>query len=233
MMVAKEFPARFVVEGPSNIRFVQGTEQQTKWQFQTDSSDIRPPKRIGVDAPGIKEVLIRTAEDPKAEYLKEGVLSMRIVERGPLQKFNLVLTGEVETSSGLQTIYSRPLTVEVVQGYKIEIPATDITLQPGRTTELAGKVMREPTFNEPVTIKADFLPDRVASQPIEVPGDKDEFRLVFQAEASAPPGEHQIQLVFSSVVGNQERKVPYKIPPVVMRLFVSPAETTKSVNTGR
>ena len=100
--------------------------------------------------------------------------------------------------------------------------------------QLVGKVMREPTFHEPVTIKADFLPDRVISKPIDVPGNQEEFRLVFQAENSVSPGEHQIQLVFSSVIGNQERKVPYKIPPRVMRLLVSPKETiSKLTNAGR
>ncbi len=234
LMVAKEVPARLVVEGPSNIRFVQGTEHPIKWQFQTDSPEIRPPKKVGFDAPGLKEVLISPSEDAKAEYLREGVFDMKAIERVPLQKFNLVLLGEVETGNGAQTIYSRPLTVEVVQGYRIELPMTEITLQPGHTVEVAGKVVREPSFNEPVAIKADSLPDKVTSQPVEVLAGKEEFRMVFDAQASASQGEHQIQLVFSSVIGNQTRKVPYKIPPMIIRLLVSPVETSSELaNTGR
>jgi hypothetical protein len=234
LMVAKEVPARLVVEGPSKIRFVQGTEHQIKWQFQTDSPEIRPPKKVGFDAPGLKEVLISPSEDAKAEYLREGVFDMKAIERVPLQKFNLVLLGEVESGNGAQTIYSRPLTVEVVQGYRIELPMTEITLQPGHTVEVAGKVVREPSFNEPVAIKADSLPDKITSQPVEVLAGKEEFRMVFDAQTSASQGEHQIQLVFSSVIGNQTRKVPYKIPPMIIRLLVSPVETSSELaNTGR
>jgi len=234
LMVTKEIPARLIVEGPSTIRFVQGTEREIKWQFKTDSPEIRPPKKVGLDTPGLKEVLISPSEDAKAEYLREGVFNMKAIERVPLQTFNLVLLGEVETSNGAQTIYSRPVTVEVVQGYKIELPVTQITLQPGHTVELAGKVVREPSFNEPVTIKADSLPDKITSEPVQVLPGKDEFRMVFEAQTSASPGEHQIQLAFSSVIGNQERKVPYKIPPREIRLLVARLETSsKLANTGR
>jgi hypothetical protein len=100
--------------------------------------------------------------------------------------------------------------------------------------ELAGKVVREPSFNEPVTIKADSLPDKITSEPVQVLPGKDEFRMVFEAQTSASPGEHQIQLAFSSVIGNQERKVPYKIPPREIRLLVARLETSsKLANTGR
>jgi hypothetical protein len=234
IMVAKEFPARLVAESPASVRFVQGTEYEIKWHFEADSPDIRPPKKVGVISPGIREIEIRPAEDPKSEYLKEGVFKMRAVERMPLQKFNVILEGEVETGGGMQAVYSRPLTIELVQGYTIEIPATSISLQPGQVTELIGKVKREPTFSEPVTLKADFLPDKVSSQSVEIPGNQEEFRLTFQADASAVPGEHDFQLVSSSLTGSKEKKVPYKISPLVLRLVVSTAGTTsKLVNVSR
>jgi hypothetical protein len=95
-------------------------------------------------------------------------------------------------------------------------------------------VVREPGFNEPVAIRADFVPDRVTSRPVEVLAGKEEFRMVFDAQNSAPQGEHQIQLVSSSVVGNQTLKIPYKIPPVMIRLLVPPVATSSDLaNTGR
>jgi hypothetical protein len=87
---------------------------------------------------------------------------------------------------------------------------------------------REPTFSEPVTLKADFLPDKVTSQPVEISGNQEEFRLMFQAEASAVAGDHDFQIVSSSVTGSKEKKVPYKIPPLVLRLVVSPTGTSSN-----
>jgi len=229
LMVAKEFPARLVAESPPSVRFVQGTEYEIKWHFESDSPDTRPPKKVSVLSPGIREIEIKPAEDPKSEYLKEGIFKMRAVERMPLQRFNVLLEGEVESSGGTQALYSRPLTVEVVQGYTIEIPSTSISLQPGQATDLVGKLKREPSFSEPVTLKADFLPDKVSSQLVEVSGNQEEFRLTFQADASAVPGNHDFQLVSSSFTGSKEKKVPYKIPPLVLRLIVSPTGTSSNL----
>ncbi len=233
MAVARAFPAKLTIDGPSDARFVQGAEYPLKWKFEAGSPEIRPPKKIDVDSPGIREVFIQ-AEDPDAEYLKEGTFKVKAVERMQLQKFNVVLFGEVEAPGGSQIVYSRPVTLEVIQGYRIEVPITSITLQPGRTAELAGKVVREPTFNQAVTIKAEYLPDGVSAEAVEVPGDQQEFRLVLKADASAPPGDYDIQLTFSSLTGTKEKLIPYKIPPMTMRLNVSAThETTHATQATR
>ncbi|MDA2930324.1 hypothetical protein MYX84_10310 [Acidobacteria bacterium AH-259-O06] len=221
MMVAQEIPAKLIVEGPRQVHLVKGVQYDFSWRFISDNPNIQPPKQIGISAPGAYEILIKR-RDPDAKYVKKGVFTISTREGTPANKFNVVLTAQLNIKGSKQQIYSSAMSVEVVQGYEIVVPSEGVTIHLGGQAELIGKVQRDPAFLQPVTIKAENLPPGLSCLPTEVATEEEEFRLTCEARPSAVPGDYTIELNSSSTLtGYDKEKVPYRIPPVEARLIVS------------
>ena len=73
---------------------------------------------------------------------------------------------------------------------------------------------------DPVKIKVRNLPEHVSCTAAEVPAGKAEFRLVFEADESAPPGQFDIELISSTEIRLGKKKRNYTIDPVKTRLII-------------
>ena len=136
-------------------------------------------------------------------------------------KFDVILAARVMIDGREETITSPALTLEVVPPYRIRIPA-EITMRPGGTAEIVGKLLREPNFSSPVTVKAHYLPAKVSCETAEVAAEDEEFRLLCQAESSARPGQYGIELMSSSMlVTRSEEQKPLTMPVLKAQLILS------------
>lgn len=227
--VSESAVAVLKVEGPRSIRLVQGMQTQLPWKFESTVPGLRPPQRVIANSVGSREVNVRVGE-VGAEYINQGWVRIGTTVGTPVFKFNLILSGPVEVGGAPVTLYSRPLTVEVVPGYRLSLAGEGIGLTPGGGGELLGKVEREPAFKQPVSIRPENFPLGVSCPPVEVPADEDEFRVVCRAEDSAAVGEFEFEITSSSTLaGREKEKVPYSIAPLRSRIVVSAGEDTASV----
>ncbi|MBI3694074.1 MAG: hypothetical protein HY238_04440, partial [Acidobacteria bacterium] len=139
----------------------------------------------------------------------------------PPMKFDMLLDATVTIDGRDEKITAPAVTFDVVQGYTLDAPAQGVTLLPGGKAEIAGRLLRDPLFSAPVTVKADNLPLHVICQPAEVAPKTEEFRLACEAGTAAAAGEYEIELASSSTLaGRDKENVPYTIPPVKARLVV-------------
>ena len=166
--VSQSAVAVLKVEGPQSIRLVQGMQTQLPWKFESAVPGLRPPQRVIANSVGSREVNVRVGE-VGAEYISQGWVRIGTTVGTPVFKFNLVLSGPVEVGGAPVTLYSRPLTVEVVPGYRLSLAGEGIGLSPGGGGELLGRVEREPAFKQPVSIRPENFPLGVSCPPVEVP----------------------------------------------------------------
>ena len=228
-MVSRSALAALKVEGPRTIRLVQGMQTQLTWKFESAVPGLRPPERVLTSSPGSREVNTRVGE-VGAKYISEGWLRIGTTVGTPVLKFNLVLSGQLDLDGVPMTVYSRPMTVDVVPGYRLSLAGEGIGLTPGGGGELLGRIEREPAFKQPVSIRPENFPLGVSCPPLEVSADEDEFRVECRAEASATPGEYEFEITSSSVLaGREKEKVPYSIAPVRSKIVVSAGEDTARV----
>ena len=229
-MVSKSALAVLKVEGPRTIRLVQGMQTRLPWKFESALPGLRPPQRVAANSVGSREVNVRVGE-VGAEYISQGWVRIGTTVGTPVFQFNLILSGPLEVGGAPVTLYSRPLTVEVVPGYRLSLAGEGIGLTPGGGGELLGRVEREPAFKQPVSIRPENFPLGVSCPPVEVPADQDEFRVVCRAEDSTAPGEYEFEITSSSTLaGREKEKVPYHIAPLRSRIVVSTgADTARAI----
>ena len=222
LMVTAEVPVRFVLESPSQVRLVQGMPHELKWRLLSSDPQISLPRKVVTTSMGGIEVRTKVSE---GEEDGSGTVTLVTTIGTRPSKFNVGLAAEVEQGGRKHQVRSRSVTIEVVQGYRLVVGAKGFAIQPGAEAELAGRLERDPLFDQAVTIKPENFPRGVSCSSVEVPPRESDFRIRCVAEAWASPGEHIIELTSSSVLaGREKEKVPYSIPPVTAPLIISSAE---------
>ena len=216
-MVVKEQPTTLEILTPRYVRLILGMEHDLKWKFIPRQPGIPPPQEIDQDFAPSSFGLNQTNTE---KGLDHGVFTVLTTERTRPGRFDSVLSGEISVDGRKEIVTAPAVTFEIVRGFQIHVP-TEVNVRLGASTQLAGRVQREPEFFSPVTIRVDNLPLHVSCPTVEVPGDVEQFQLICQAEATAEPGEYKIEIASSSELATRRaKKVPLRIPPVKARLIV-------------
>ncbi len=222
LMVTKEVPIRFALESPPQVRLVQGMSYELKWRLLASDPQISLPSKVVAKSMGGIEVKTKVSE---GEEEGTGTVTLVTTIGTRPSKFNLGVEVEVELGGRKHPIRSRSVTLEVVQGYRLVVGPEGFRIRPGSRVELAGRLERDPLFDQPVTIKPENFPRGVSCSSVEVPPGESDFRILCSAETWTAPGKHMIELTSSSVLaGREKEKVPYSIPALKAPLIISSAE---------
>ena len=217
-MVVKEQPTTLEILTPRHVRLILGMEHDLEWKFISRQPGISPPLEIDQDFAPSSFGLNQTVTE---KGLDQGVFTVLTTERTRPGRFDTVLSAEISVDGRKEIVTAPAVTFEIVNGFQIRVP-TEVTIRLGASTQLVGKVQREPEFFSPVTIRVDNLPLRVSCPTVEVPGDVEQFQLLCQADSTAEPGEYAIEIASSSELATRRAKrVPLRMPPVKARLIVS------------
>ena len=84
--------------------------------------------------------------------LDHGVFTVLTTERTRPGRFDSVLSGEISVDGRKEIVTAPAVTFEIVRGFQIHVP-TEVNVRLGASTQLAGRVQREPEFFSPVTIR--------------------------------------------------------------------------------
>ena len=96
------------------------------------------------------------------------------------------------------------IAVEVVRPATLELAAKEITLTPGATAELRGKVSRVAPFAQEVVVKLEGLPAGVKAEPVRVAADVAEFTLTLKAADDAAPAQARANAVVAFKLGGKD-----------------------------
>ena len=227
--IAPQEPAVLEVLTPRFVRLIMGQNHELKWSFHARQAGIRPPEQVSARL-GIA-TFVKRGEQGK--YAQEGTLTLVTSETAgfgtefadlPL-RFDMLLSGLIEVGGAKRVIFAPAVTFEMVLGYGVDLP-TEITLQPGAATSLAGAVTREPGFDSPIEVKLDGLPAGVSCLEAEVTTAA-EFALRCTAGDEVEPGRYDIQISASSTLPGAEKKhVPLKMKPIEASLRIESPKAT-------
>ena len=221
--VRPEVPVRLELAGVTSERLLPGMDQRVTWRMVAADPAVTLPRELTTKRAITRELRIRTVkgqEEPGA-----GAIVVATTMGTVHGKFNFLAEGEVEFRGRKQMIRSRALTFDVVQGYHIRVEETGLTLQPGGSGKLRGRVERDPLFDRPVNVQPENFPNGVLCEPVQVNPGQEEFQIPCTAGESVQPGEYAIELSSSSTLATRtETQVPYRIPSVPTRLIVAGKE---------
>lgn len=125
----------------------------------------------------------------------EGTANLLIPGDLPERRFDLVLRGELLSADGkqvlataytpiLQATPARPVMIELTSAAKLEARAGQ-----GEAPKLAGKLVRQPGFTQPVRVMVTGLPGGAPPIFEDVPADKSEFELALRLPFRTSAGE--------------------------------------------
>jgi hypothetical protein len=218
--VGESVPARIVIDGPSKVRIVKGTEYPLRWKLAAEDPSIKSLTQFRLGTGGAQETTV-SPRDPEAERDGEAYIKyLRTTMGAPEQKFDVTLTAEVRVDGKTEVLSAPIITVEVVEGFSLQPAEKVFSMKAGEGFAVSGKIERDPSFEKEVTVTAGDLPQGVSCQPSVAPPAQGEFRLECAAAKDAEVGLHEIRLTGESVLAGRGKNVPYQIEPVMATLEV-------------
>ena len=97
----------------------------------------------------------------------------------------MVLQGKAKVGGAERTVTSAAVGLVVHQPFEVQLSDTALTLVPGQTATLKGKLTRQAVFKEAVQLKLDGLPQGVtlAAPPKPLTGEQTEFQIDLKVDA--------------------------------------------------
>ena len=226
-VVAGPGPATIKVLSERSLRLIQGIRHDIRWAYETHAPGVRPVTAVRVtNAPSVANLRILGGALIKPGD-KQGSFEMNTTMGTPEMRFDLVLQARVRHAGADMTIYSKAITVDVVQGYDVRLPDAPLTTSPGGGFEISGTFAREPDFDSDVELEMVNLPVGVTCATSKITGSPETFSLSCRAAAEVEPGEYLVELAPKSVMAGRDKEaVPYNIPPVEAVLVVEQNNTT-------
>ena len=134
-------------------------------------------------------------------------------ERTSLGMVNFNLSATVQVGGHEQTVLSKPLEVDVVDGYGLMPPEAGLSLQQANESLWQGSIWRAAEFRRAVTVSAIGLPSGVECEAAELLDTQSAWSLRCKASADAPEGDHEVELRAESILSD-EGTTPYVVEPV-------------------
>ena len=182
----------FTVAGPANLDVVKGypatvTAKLTRRQGsgRTGDSSERRRSRLG------------SVARPTAAAEPVGVPAVATCHRrqhdlhgdGPRQRpggtLDVVLQGKAKVGAAERTVTSAAVRLAVHRPFEVQLSDTALTLTPGQTVTLKGKIVRQTVFKEAVQLKLDGLPPGVTlAAPLKpLTAEQTEFQIDLKVDA--------------------------------------------------
>ena len=225
-MVVEPAPASIEVVSPRRLRLIQGLKHDIKWTYAAREAGVQALTKVRLmNAPAVANLRILGDAAIKAGD-KEGVFEMNTTMGTPAMRFDLVLQAQVRRGGATHSVYSAPIVVDIVQGYRVEAPPARVAARKGAEFEITGGFSREEEFDSEVVVEAANLPLGVSCEPHGITGTPDSYSLACRAGPEAEAGEYAVEIAPRSVLAGRDKEaVPYNIPPVEAVLVIEGGDT--------
>lgn len=220
-----DLPARINPEQPAYVRFDTprilrlvrgGTGLVAKWSYGTRSGGVRLKQKIDIPRNSGSLRLRRVGDWDGKDSAEFRIFTH---ERTSLGMVNFNLTATIVAGEREHTVISRPLEVDVVDGYTLDAPTKDLELAAGGQGRWQGAIWRDPDFRREVTVSAIGLPSDVSCEAAVLADDEIGYELACSAGAKAPEGSHEVEIRAESVLSD-EGTTPYIAEPAQASLVI-------------
>ena len=215
--VAGPPPIAFELEERA-IKLVQGLKQDFPVKVRSNVSLNAPIRIEGMQPLGLDVSIKGAAVDAKTN---SAPVQLSSTFNSLIGRFDMVMVARADLGGREVRVVSPCITVELVRAFELVIPEPRIQLASGGKFVLEGKIHRQSPFQEAVHLKVEDLPMHVTSLPVDVPPGESAFRLEFQADPAAQPGEHEVRLVATAQMEGRKDNKDYTIPDVKLRFRIA------------
>jgi hypothetical protein len=200
------------------IKLVQGLKQDFPVKVRSNVPLNAPIRVEGMQPLGLDVSIKGAAVDAKTN---SAPVQLSSTFNSQIGRFDMVMVARADLGGREVRVVSPCITVELVRAFTLVLPAPGIQLASGGKFVLEGKIHRQFPFQEAVHLKVEDLPLHVTSAPVDVPPGESTFRLEFQADPAAQPGEHEVRLVATAQMEGRKDNKDYTIPDVKLRLRIA------------
>jgi hypothetical protein len=148
-----------------------------------------------------------------------GSVAVATALEAPLGLMTIALQAKGKFGAAEETIAVPAVTLNLVRPADITLSTTSVSLKPGSSAEVKGKVVRRGGFKEPVTVRLSGLPAGLKADPVTVPPAAPDFTLKIQADAKAVAASASAQLALAFQVGKKD--YPTRLTPVAVKVLPS------------
>lgn len=210
---------------PRRLRLIQGMAHEIRWRFTARAPGVRPSEAVRViNGPNVGNLRITDGGKLEAGDT-QGVFELNTTMGTPAMTFDLILAAQIRGSGAVRQIVSPAITVEVLQGYRVDAPEKPIAVTRNRRFAVGGAFHREPDFDAEVIVEAENLPLGASCETAAIAGNPASYTLDCRAGEVAA-GEYKISIAPKSVLaGRGKEAVPYNIAPVEATLVVAGGRT--------
>jgi hypothetical protein len=185
-------PEPFAVAGPANLELVKGypttvTAKLTRAKDQAALAiqvvGVGPVSAPSPGQPPPPAPLVFQPSQPATG--ESATFTVTVPVNGPEGALGLVIQGKGKVGPAERTVTSAAVTAVVKRPFEVQLSDTALTLTPGQTVALKGKVARQAVFKEAVQLKLDGLPAGVtlAAPPKPLAADQAEFQIDLKVDA--------------------------------------------------
>ena len=193
------------------IRLVRGGGGlMAKWQYNPRRPGVKLTKKVEIPR---NSGGLRLRSNDEDEDMHAGEFRMFTHERTSLGMVNFNLSATVEFEGRKETLISKPLEVDIVDGYMLTPQGAGLVMQPDSESIWQGSIWRDEAFRRTVTVSAIGLPAGVECESAELREAQTAFALQCKASATAPEGDHEVEIRAESVLSD-EGTTPYIVEPV-------------------
>ena len=220
-----DLPAHVNPDQPAYLEFVTPLRQRlvrggqgviAKWAYHTRQPGVTLKKKVEIPR-NTGSLRLRRLSDKDAT--ESGEFRMFTHERTSLGMVNFNLSATVTSGGRDHVIYSKPLEVDVVDGYAISPPEKPLILLAGGDAAWLGSIWRDPEFRRSVKVSALGLPTGVQCKEAELAGDQTDYDLQCASAEDVPPGEYEVEIRAESMLSD-EGTTPYILDPVKAQLTI-------------
>ena len=210
-------PALLEFQTPRRLRLVRGSQGLVaKWAYRPRGQGVQVKNKVAIPR-NIASLRLRRIGDGEAE--DAGEFRMFTHERTSLGMVNYNLTMTVSAGGRDHLLYSKPLEVDVVDGYGLMPAGRGLELRAGDFGIWEGAIWRDPEFKRTVTVTAVGLPAGMQCEPAEVASGATGYELKCEAGADAAAGEYDVEIRAESMLSD-EGTTRYLVDPVAARLSI-------------
>lgn len=186
---------------PRQFRVVRGGQDAiVKWAFKARVPGARLAKKVEIPTVTGTVRVRRTLSDERKE---SGEFRLFTHERTSLGMVNFNLSAEISLDGRQETIYSQPLEIDVVDGYTLASPGSQLVLGAGSEGIWEGSIWRDPEFRRTVKVSAVGLPLGVQCAEAELAHDQTRYALQCNAEPDAPEGQYDVEIRAESMLSDE------------------------------
>ncbi len=220
-----DLPARINPEQPAHIGFVTphqlrlvrgGKELVAKWKYTARRPGVRITAPVEIPR-NTGSIRLRRVDDGKSA--ESGEFRIFVHERTALGMVNFHLTSTVSASGRDWMLVSKPLEIEVVDGYGLAGAEPGFGIDTGSEAIWRGSIWRDREFQRTVTITVVGLPPAVVCEEARLGGNDTDFELRCTAAGNAPTGEHDVEIRAESVLSD-EGTTKYLADPITTTLSI-------------